>query len=156
MSARLSLCLLILLLGAGVACGSSGGGQAAASPSASAVVSTNPHDKLAAPAATPAGFPGDVPVYPGARLTAGAAFSGGGQTTFGMEWETLDSVDKVHTFYATKLNQGDWTISFSGTTASSFNAVFSRKSNSKVVGTIGADGSSGVSKISLSLVSSGQ
>ncbi len=99
----------------------------------------------------PAGFPPDVPIYTGARLTAGASFAASGVTTWGMEWETLDSVDKVQAFYAGKLSQGDWTIQFSGNANGSFSAIFSRKSNSKVTGIVGADGSSGVTKITLSL-----
>ena len=100
---------------------------------------------------TPAAFPADVPVYPGARLTAGAAFSATGVTTWGVEWETLDSVDKVKAFYTSKLSQGDWTIQFSGAANGTFSATFSRKSNSKFAGILGADGSSGITKISMSL-----
>jgi hypothetical protein len=99
----------------------------------------------------PAGFPADVPIYPGARLTAGAQFTSNGQTAWGMEWETLDSVAKVQAFYSTKLSQGDWQVQFSGTANGSFSAVFKRKSNSSVTGILGADGSSGVTKISMSL-----
>jgi hypothetical protein len=73
---------------------------------------------------TPAAFPADVPVYPGARLTAGASFSANGVTTWGLEWETFDPVDKVKAFYT---------------------------SNSKFAGILGADGSSGFTKISMSL-----
>jgi hypothetical protein len=101
---------------------------------------------------TPAGFPADVPVYTGARLTAGAAFSANGVTTWGMEWETLDSVDKVKAFYTSKLGQGDWTVQFTGAGTGTFAATFSRRSNSKFAGILGADGSSGVTKISMSLV----
>ncbi len=101
----------------------------------------------------PADFPSDVPVYTGARLTAAAKFPSSGLTTWGMEWETRDTIDKVHTFYASKLSQGDWTIQFSGPTGpSAFSASFTRKSNAKVIGLLGADGSSGVTKISLSIV----
>lgn len=99
----------------------------------------------------PAAFPSDVPVYPGARLTGGAKFSSSGPTTWRMVWETQDSIDKVHAFFADKLRQGDWTIEFSGTTGASFSAVFTRKSNGKSMGILGADGSSGVTKVSLSL-----
>ena len=98
-----------------------------------------------------AGFPPDVPIYPGARLTAAAQFASNGQTTWGMEWETLDGVDKVRAFYAGKLAQGDWNVSFSGGGSGMFSAVFTRKSNAKVGGVIGADGSSGVTKISIAL-----
>ena len=101
----------------------------------------------------PSGFPSDVPIYAGARLTAAATFAANGQTTWGMEWETLDSVDKVQAFYSAKLSQGDWNLGFSGTANGSFSAIFNRKSNSKFAGILGADGSSGVTKISLSLAS---
>lgn len=101
----------------------------------------------------PKGFPADVPIYPGARLTAGAAFTGNGQATWGMVWETLDGIDKVQAFFSSKLSQGDWNIQFSGSNSSSFSAVFNRKSNSAFAGILGADASSGVTKISLSLIS---
>ena len=101
----------------------------------------------------PDGFPSDVPIYPGARLTAAAKFTSGAQATWGMNWETLDSVDKVQAFYSTKLSQGDWNFVLKDSSSAKFSATFSRKSNPKSVGVIGADGSSGVTKISLSLVS---
>ena len=97
------------------------------------------------------GFPADVPIYTGARLTAAAQFASNGQTTWGMEWETLDGVDKVQAFYAAKLAQGDWTVTSSGTANGVYSGVFARKSNSKVGGILGADGSSGVTKISMAL-----
>ena len=103
----------------------------------------------------PAGFPPDVPIYTGARLTAGAQFTSSGETTWGMEWETKDSADKVQAFYVSKLAQGDWTINSSGPANGVFTAKFSRKSNQHYAGTLGLDGSSGVTKISMSLVSPG-
>ena len=99
----------------------------------------------------PAGFPADIPVYTGARLTSAANFTSSGQPTWGMEWETFDSVDKVSAFYTAGLNQGDWTLTFSGSANGSFSAVFARKSNPKTSGILGADGSTGVTKISLAL-----
>jgi hypothetical protein len=68
-----------------------------------------------------------------------------------MEWETLDGLDKVKGFYSSKLSQGDWNIQFSGSANSSFSAIFNRKSTSNFAGILGADASSGVTKISLSL-----
>jgi len=100
----------------------------------------------------PAGFPGDLPIYPKARLTAAAGFPSSGPTSWGMEWETLDGVDKVRLFYADKLNQGDWTISFTNSPTGTFAATFTRKSNSQVKGTLASNGSSGVTKILMSLV----
>lgn len=131
--------------------GSSAGSTASSSRQASSKTTPSPPGPLDAAVPTPAAFPADVPVYTGARLTAGAAFSANGVTTWGMEWETLDSLDKVKAFYANKLGQGDWTIQFSGGGTGTFSAVFSRKSNSKVAGILGADGTSRVTTISMSL-----
>jgi hypothetical protein len=146
-----ALFLIVILVGAS-ACrlpGSSSGSPASSTRQASATPS--PVGPLDAAVPTPGAFPADVPVYPGARLTAGAAFSANGVTTWGLEWETLDSVDKVKAFYTSKLGQGDWTIQLSGGASGTFSATFSRKSNSKSAGIIGADGSSGITKISMSL-----
>jgi hypothetical protein len=143
---------LMVILVAASACripGSSAGSTPQAASSSR--VASSPAGSLDVAVPTPAGFPADVPVYPGARLTAGAAFSANGVTTWGMEWETIDAVDKVKAFYTSKLAQGDWTIQFSGGANGTFSATFSRKSNSKFAGILGADGTSGVTKISMSL-----
>ena len=132
--------------------GGSAGGTPQASPSSN--VTPSPTGPLDAAVPVPAGFPVDVPVYPGARLTAGAAFSANGVTTWGMEWETLDSVDKVKTFYTSKLGAGDWTVQLTGAGNGTFAATFSRRSNSKFAGIVGADGSSGITKILMSLAGS--
>jgi hypothetical protein len=103
----------------------------------------------------PPGFPSDFPIYTAARLTAGASFTSSGQVAWGMEWETLDPVAKVQAFYAKQLNQGDWTVSFTGNSNGAFAATFSRKSNSHVDGTLASNSDSGVTKILLSLISPG-
>jgi|SRR5580704_1820261 hypothetical protein len=149
--------LLVGSLAGASACrlpGSSAGSTASSSRQASSQATPSPVGPLDAAVPTPAGFPADVPVYTGARLTAGAAFSANGVTTWGMEWETPDSVDKVKAFYTGKLGQGDWTIQLSGGGTATFSATFSRKSNSKSAGILGADGSSGITKISMSLAGS--
>jgi hypothetical protein len=146
--------LIAATLGIGAACGGSGSTASSsrlASPSAKAQASPTAASKLDPEVPMPAGFPADVPIYPGARLTAGAQFTSNGTTAWGMEWETLDTVDKVQAFYSSKLSQGDWKIQFSGAASGSFSAVFGRKSNSSAAGILGADGSSGVTKIALSL-----
>jgi hypothetical protein len=130
------------------------GGSSAASPQPSAFTpfpSATPTPKLDPAVAMPATFPADVPIYPGARLTSEANFTSTGQSTWGVEWETFDSVDKVTAFYTAKLNQGDWSLTFSGGSNGEFTAIFTRKSNTKVDGILGVDGSSGVTKISLAL-----
>jgi hypothetical protein len=145
--------VLTAALGAASACSFGANSKASsarlASPSPKATTSP---PKPGPEVAMPDGFPADVPIYPGAKLTAAAKFTSGSQTTWGMNWETLDSVDKVQAFYSAKLSQGDWNIQFKGSSATSFAATFSRKSNPRSSGILGADGSSGVTKISLSLV----
>ena len=93
-----------------------------------------------------------MPVYPGARLTQAAPFASQGQVAFGMEWQTLDTVDKVQAFYKTRFSAGDWKITFNGSANNAFSANYSRRSNPKVNGMLGADGSSGITRITLSLV----
>jgi hypothetical protein len=147
--------VLVILLAAS-AC-TIGGTSSAQSPQPSAsspFPSASPTPKLDSEVAMPAGFPTDVPIYTGARLTSAAGFTSNGQATWGMEWETFDSVDKVTAFYTAKLNQGDWTLTFSGGAGGAFSAVFARKSNSRVGGILGVDGSSGLTKISLALAGS--
>ncbi len=148
-----ALVFIVILVGAS-ACRIPGGTAAGTpQPTASSKATPSPAGPLDAQVPIPAGFPTDVPIYTGARLTAGAAFAANGQTTWGMEWETLDGVDKVQAYYASKLSQGDWTIKISGVANGAFSAAFSRNSNSKFAGILGANGTSGVTKISLSLVS---
>jgi hypothetical protein len=132
------------------ACGSNTPSDSASngSPRASAGTAAG---KLDPAVPMPSAFPSAIPIYPGARLTTQSSFSSNGQTTWGMTWETLDSSDKVQAFYAAQLNQGDWTTTFSGTTNGAFSSSFTSKTNSKVVGILGVDGTSGVTKISLAL-----
>ncbi|TMG60120.1 MAG: hypothetical protein E6H83_06110, partial [Chloroflexi bacterium] len=130
----IALAGLVLLAGC-----TSGGGSAGASPSTTLSPEPSPlarpSGQLDAEVSMPPGFPSDVPIYTKARLTASASFVSSGQVSWGMEWETLDSVAKVKTFYSVKLNQGDWTISVTGSGSNTFAATFSRKSNSHVLGT---------------------
>jgi hypothetical protein len=149
---RLAVAILfIAALGAGAACAgastssTASGSRQAAGPTPKATAKLDPAVSM------PSTFPADVPIYPGARLTAAASFNGTGQTTWGMSWETPDSVARVQAFYSSKLSQGDWTISFAGNTGGSFSAAFNRKSNSRFGGILGADGSSGETRISMSL-----
>ena len=123
-------------------------GTSQASPSA--VPSGPPLD---AQVALPVGFPSDVPVYAGARLTAAASFASNGQVTWGLEWETRDAVSRVQAYYSTQLSQGDWTASFTSTTTQAFAARFARKSNSHAGGTIAGQSDGGVTRILLSFAS---
>ena len=151
---RLAVAMLfIAALAAGTACGGGSTANTASGPRQASGPTPSAAAKLDPAVSPPSGFPADVPLYPGARLTAAASFSGTGQTTWGMNWETADSVAKVQAFYSSKLSQGDWNIQFSGSANNSFSAIFKRRSSSNFAGILGADASSGVTKISLSLAS---
>jgi hypothetical protein len=143
--------LFILLAASACTIGGTSSAQSPQPSASSPFPLASPTPRLDSEVAMPAGFPADVPIYTGARLTSAAGFTSNGQATWGMEWETFDSVDKVTAFYTAKLNQGDWTLTFSGGAGGAFSAVFARKSNSRVGGILGVDGSSGLTKISLAL-----
>lgn len=152
MRPSLVLPLAVLL----VAACSIGPGSGAASSARGSAPSGTPLAKasgaLAAQVPMPADFPADVPIYSGARLTAGATFTSSGEVAWGMEWQTLDSVAKVQAFYAKQLNQGDWTVNFSNNSGGSFAATYARKSDSHAGGTLAGNSTSGVTKILLTLV----
>jgi len=94
----------------------------------------------------PSGFPSDVPIYPGARLTGAVKATG-----WIMAWETVDDPAKVQAFYSAKLTQGDWEIRSSNSTTGGWGASFTRKSDTTVSGTLALSGKSGITKIVLSL-----
>jgi hypothetical protein len=97
--------------------------------------------------ATPKGFPSDFPIYPGARLTVANQATLNAQTTWGMEWETVDNIAAVQAFYSSKLNQGDWTLSLNSSDFGGYSAIFTRKSNSKDAGLLTVEVESNVTHI---------
>jgi hypothetical protein len=128
--------------------------SAPASPSGSPLAKAS--GQLDAEVPMPAGFPADLPVYPKARLTAGASFTSTGEVAWGMEWETTDSPSKVQAYYAKQLSQGDWTLTVSTpSNGAAYAATFGRKSNTHETGTLAVISDSGVTTIALSLLSSG-
>src|SRR5260370_34068327 len=147
----------VLLLGVLIGSGCSYlPGSASASPSVGASPSGPPLGRasgtLDAEVPPPPGFPADVPVYSGARLTAGAAFASSGEVAWGMQWETLDPITKVQPFYQKQFALGDWTIHPINATATTFSATVTRKSNSHFGGTLVIDYNGSNGKILLSLV----
>lgn len=154
--------LAVLLFGLGCShLPGMGSGKTAASQSPSGVPAGTPLAKAAgqldAEVAMPAGFPTDVPVYPKARLTAGASFASSGQVAWGMEWETTESAAAVQAFYLKQLNEGDWKLTVSNATSAgpAFAGTFTRKSNAHENGTIAVNADPGVTVIALSFLSSG-
>ena len=126
------------------------GGSASPTPSASAV------PQLDAEVPMPAGFPADIPIYPKARLTAGASFASTGHVTYGLEWETADDSVKVQAYYARQLGQGDWTLTVNSfANGAAYSASFARKSNPHDAGTLAISSAAGVTTIALSFLSSG-
>ena len=70
--AATALFVMVVLFGAS-ACRLPGSSTGSPASSARQAVTPSPVGPLDAAVPTPAAFPADVPVYPGARLTAGAA-----------------------------------------------------------------------------------
>src|SRR5438445_238056 len=90
-------------------------------------------------------------VYAGARITAAKQVLANGQATWGVVWETLDSVDQVQSFYVSKLNEGDWTLTYNGSSTGTFSAIVSRRSNQKDAGILTVESESKVTHIALAL-----
>jgi hypothetical protein len=132
----------VFVLALGPACGATTTSSTTSTPSAAAAV------------AMPSGFPSDFPVYPGSRLTHASQVTTNGQTSWGMEWETLDGAAAVQTFYTRKLNQGDWTLPYSSLENGAYSAIFTRKSNSKDAGLLTVEIESNVTHIRLGFGSS--
>jgi hypothetical protein len=119
-----------------------------ASPTTSALPTLDPAVPM------PAGFPGDVPVYPRARVIATSVFQSAGRMDWGVEWETTDGASRVVAFYSAQLNQGDWALTPSNqANGAAFAATFARKSNAADRGTIAINIRAGVTTIALSLIS---
>jgi len=153
---RILACTLLLAWVAATSCSthpssSAASGSRAESPAGTPLAPAS--GAFDAEAAMPPGFPSDFPIYPHARLTAGASFTSNGQVAWGMEWETLDAEAKVKSFYAKQLNQGDWTMSVTAESDKAFTGKFTRRSNSHADGTIASNTDSApVTKILVSLV----
>src|SRR5216684_4354821 len=133
----------VFVLALGPACGATTGSNPTPTPSASG------NGQLDPAVAMPNGFPSDFPVYPGSRLTHTSHVTTNGQTSWGMEWETLDGAAAVQTFYMSKLNQGDWTLPYSSSENGAYSAIFTRKSNSKDAGLLTVEIESNVTRITL-------
>jgi len=146
-----------LVLGLSPGCGASAPSSPASSSARVASGSPSPSDngKLDPAVAMPKGFPADFPVYPSARLTKANQVTANGQTTWGMEWESLDDLAAVQKFYMSKLNQGDWTISYSSSGNGGYSAIFTRKSNPKDAGLLTVEPESSVTHIRLGFGTSG-
>ncbi len=100
----------------------------------------------------PTNFPGDFPVYSGARPTQQVVLSSSGTTSWEVTWETLDGLNKVQAFYTDKLKHGDWTITFEASTNGQYSATFTRASNSNFAGLMSVDTTSKVGITTISVV----
>jgi hypothetical protein len=151
---RRLICALAVAWVAASACSLHQGSSAATGARTSPVVSPLAHASGAfdAEAPMPPNFPSDFPIYPKARLTAGASFASSGQITWGMEWETLDGLNAIEDFYQRELSKGDWTIQVVDNAADHWTAAVGRKSDSSIQGALTVNADSGINRILLSLV----
>ena len=140
-----------------IACGSSSAASVT-SPATASGHSASPSPAATSPldpaVALPSDFPKDFPVYPEARATYFGGDSSFGTTTYGIRWETTDSIDQAYRWYQTQLSQGDWKITTSGTDAVNGDTIgFVRRSNSTKTGDLAiSERSLGVTQIGLTLV----
>jgi hypothetical protein len=107
---------------------------------------------LDAEVAMPVGFPADFPTYPHARLTAAASFPFDGQVAWGMEWESVDATTKVVAEFPKQFTHGDWALTPTNQAGQDFSATVSRKSNTRVSGTLAINNDVYVTRILVSLV----
>jgi hypothetical protein len=151
---RRVICALAVAWVAASACSLGTGSSAASGARTGPVVSplAQASGAFDAEAAMPANFPSEFPIYPKARLTAGAAFASSGQVTWGMEWETLDGLSAVESFYQRQLSTGDWTIQVIDNTPDHWTAAVGRKSDSSIQGALTVNLDARVVRILLSLV----
>ncbi|TME42813.1 MAG: hypothetical protein E6I61_01990 [Chloroflexi bacterium] len=147
----------VLLLGTACSNVPGIGSKAAASPAPSGSPVGSPLARasgaLDAQVPMPAGFPADMPIYANSRLTAAASFTSTDEVAWGMEWESADATTKVQASFPKQFNQGDWTLNVTSNAPGAFAATLTRKSNSRVTGTLAIDNDVAVTKILLSLVS---
>jgi hypothetical protein len=142
---------LVTVLVLGPACGDTTTSGTTPTPLIVQSGSPSPSDngKLDPAVAMPNGFPSDLPVYPGARLTVANQATANGHPTWGMEWETLDNLAAVQGFYMSRLNEGDWTLSYNSSDFGGYSAIFTRKSNPKDAGLLTVEVESTVTHIRL-------
>jgi len=140
---------LVLMAATAVMCSACGEAPTTSTGPASASSGAPGSGKLDPAVAMPSGFPSDFPIYPGARLTQASQLTNNGRTTWGMQWETLDGVDAVQGFYVNRLNSGDWTITYNGSSGGNFSAIFNRRSNQKDAGILAVELESDVTRITL-------
>lgn len=162
---RLLLSMMVVLtLPVGAACGgsstpstashsssgSSGTTSGSSGSSGSSEAQSTPSGAQLDPSVTmPNGFPSDIPIYRGARLTQQSQVKSNGRTTWGMQWETFDALEQVGKWYEAQFNQGDWTVTFSGSTNSSYSVTFARKSNANDGGLLGLSNDPGYTRINI-------
>ena len=140
---------LVLMAATAVMCSACGEAPTTSTGPASASSAAPGSGKLDPAVAMPGGFPSDFPIYPGARLTQASQLTNNGQSTWGMQWETLDGVDAVQRFYVKRLNSGDWNITYNGSSSGNFSAIFNRRSNQKDAGILAVELESDVTRITL-------
>jgi hypothetical protein len=157
-SKRWLIAVLLLLASVAVAaCGSSSPASSSSNNSSNSSPAAGASSKsstaqLDPAVSVPSSFPTDFPVYSGARPTEEVVLAANGSTSWEVTWETLDSLLKVQSFYSTQLKQGDWTVSFEGTSSGQYSATFTRQSNTNYGGLITVENTSKPGIVTISVV----
>ena len=72
-----------------------------------------------------------------------------------MEWQSLDATSKVQALYPKQFSAGDWALESTSNPEYAYSATISRKSDTHVTGTVAIANDVSVTRILVSLVSTG-
>jgi hypothetical protein len=100
----------------------------------------------------PENFPGDVPIYPEAKVTFAHVGAGGDGESASASLETGDSADKVSAWYKEAMNTNGWTVEGTdtwGAGAEKYVSYFGKQGNRDF--SVGISSAEGVTMITLSV-----
>lgn len=85
---------------------------------------------------TPPGYPGDIPVYPGAKIIASFSLSSAQGLTFFVLYSSPDPVSKIMTYYGKELDKDPWQVEGAQNSNTSTALHFSKPADPNVDGSL--------------------
>jgi hypothetical protein len=153
-AARVLSCLFVGLLASLPACRRGGSEKVSYSSDGKAVEVQTPQGTARVSAgdtaSVPADFPKDIPIYPGARVTASFSGSGAGGSGEMVTFETNDPPEKVGAYYKSRLS-GRFSNTADMGSSGTHTLVFSDASGKRSVSLVVSGGSSGPTTVQLTV-----